>query len=427
MASNSGFKMKIFLSAALIFTFKAFAQDHGALLADFKTMASKSGLSPLSQQSYCYSDVNGIHGYQVDKLQRIASVTKLFTTFFATETLDLNKQFETKVFISGESLHISGSRDPYFEEEKILLLMKGLNDLGHKSFKKVTFDSQFKFYDLALESHANITPKQTKERLAVYLSPKNNEYIKLKWAMINKFAQEENINLDPSQIPQVEALSIELSEINPLEELSPTLYIHRSKPLHSIIKSMNVMSKNLVAQNIFLEASKVKKFETLMAENGIDMKTYQILNGSGLPLKSANSRRDNLATCRTVIKVVELLNKTIETQKFLLSDLVAVNGGKDLGSFRERFKLQPETHEAVLSKTGTVANTSTLAGVLMMENHLPFAILNSTAKPSLGRTFQDNFVARMFHHLGIPVPISYTKLSIFPWDGEDFLSTMEEN
>ncbi len=417
--------MKLFLSAALFITFQAWAQDHGALLADFKAIASKSGLTPIGQQSYCYSDANGIHGYQVDKLQRIASVTKLFTTFFAAETLDLNKQFETKLFISGDSLHISGSRDPYFEEEKILLLMKALNDLGYKSFKKVTFDSHFKFYDLALESHANITPLMTKERLAIFFSNKNSVYIKSKWAMINKFAQEENIDLDPSLIPNIEAVSVQLSELNPLENLSPILYIHRSKPLHSILKSMNVMSKNLVAQNIFLEASSVKKFEKLMAENGIDLKTYQILNGSGLPVKSANSRRDNLATCRTVIKVVELLNKSIETHNFLLSDIVAVNGGKDLGSFRERFKLQPETHEAVLSKTGTVANTSTLAGILVMENQLPFAILNATSRPSLGRTFQDNFVARMFHHLGAPLPISYTKLSIFPWDGEEFLNFVE--
>jgi D-alanyl-D-alanine carboxypeptidase len=303
--------------------------------------------------------------------------------------------------------------------------MKSLNDLGYKSFKKVTFDSHFKFYDLALESHANITPLMTKERLAIFFSNKNSAYIKSKWAMINKFAQEENIDLDPSIIPTIEAVSVQLSEANPLGNLSPSLYIHRSRPLHSILKSMNVMSKNLVAQNIFLEASSVKKFEKLMAENGIDLKTYQILNGSGLPVKSANFRRDNLATCRTVIKVVELLNKSIETKNFFLSDIVAVNGGKDLGSFRERFKLQPETHEAVLSKTGTVANTSTLAGVLMMENQLPFAILNSTSRPSLGRTFQDNFVARMFHHLGAPVPISYTKLSIFPWDGEEFLNFVE--
>lgn len=417
--------MKLFLSVTLLITFNALAQDHGALLTDFKTMASKSGLSPLAQQTYCYSDATGIHGFQVDKLQRIASVTKLFTTFFALETLDLNKQFETKLFISGESLHISGSRDPYFEEEKMLLMIKALNDLGYKSFKKVTFDSKFKFYDLALESHANITPAQTKERLKVFFSSKYTDYIKSKWAMINKFAKEEDIDLDASTIPKIEALSIQLSEVNPLENLSPISFIHKSKPLHSILKSMNVMSKNFVAQNIFLEASSVKKFETLMEENGIELKTYQILNGSGLPVKSANTRRDNLASCRTVIKVVELLNKSIESQNFMLSDIVAVNGGKDLGSFRERFKLQPETHEAVLSKTGTVVNTSTLAGVLMMENQIPFAILNSTPTPSVGRAFQDSFVSRMFHHLGAPVPISYTKLSIFPWDGGEFLTLIE--
>ncbi len=177
------------------------------------------------------------------------------------------------------------------------------------------------------------------------------------------------------------------------------------------------MSKNFVAQNVFLEAGRVKKFETLMTEKGIDKKSYLIKNGSGLPIKTANTRTDNLASCRMVIKIVELLSKSLKKHNLQLSDVVAVNGGKDLGSFRERFLNYPETHEAVLSKTGTLMHSSTLAGVLMIGQEVPFAVLNHTTKVTNAKKFQDSFVARLFHHLGESTPMDYTKISIFPWDG----------
>ena len=104
-----------------------------------------------------------------------------------------------------------------------------------------------------------------------------------------------------------------------------------------------------------------------------------------------------------------------------MSDIVGINGGKDLGTFRERFLDYPETHEAVVSKTGTLMHTSSLAGMLMTDTDIPFAILNHTKSVSSAKKFQDSFVARMFHHLGEPTPLDYTKISIFPWDGSEFL------
>ena len=416
--------MKRFFFLAALLSFSAFAQDPEALVSDFKTMLTKRAISPISEQSFCYQDGSLVRGYQVEKLQKIASVTKLLSTFFASETLDLNKTFKTKLYISGDRLHIAGSRDPYFEEEKILLLISALNSLGYKSFKSVTFDSNFKFYDIALTSHLDITTAHTKERLKTYFNIKNVKFIRSKWLATYEFAKEENVDLDKSLTPLLNASTVALSEVNPLASLSPVVYVHESRPFHAIIKSMNVMSKNIVAQNIFNEASRTKKFETLMSENGIGRKTYQIYTGSGLPIKTSTSRVDNLASCRMVIKVVELLTKSIKKHNLNLSDVMAVNGGEDLGSFRERFKEYPETHEAVLSKTGTLMNASTLAGVLLIGEAVPFAILNQTSDVASAKKFQDSFVARMFHQLGEPTPMDYTKISIFPWDGADFLEAL---
>jgi D-alanyl-D-alanine carboxypeptidase len=121
---------------------------------------------------------------------------------------------------------------------------------------------------------------------------------------------------------------------------------------------------------------------------------------------------------------VSLLSDSLAIQKLKLSDVMAVNGGKDLGSFRTRFKEYPETHEAVISKTGTLKHTSTLAGVLLTDSVVPFAILNTTTAPATARKLQDKFVSKMFDQLGTPAPEAYSKLSIFPWDGTDFLTTV---
>jgi D-alanyl-D-alanine carboxypeptidase/D-alanyl-D-alanine-endopeptidase (penicillin-binding protein 4) len=409
--------MKRLLVLFSVFSFSAFAQAPAALVTDFKTMLPKYGISPVAEQTFCYNQTGTVEGYQVDKLQRIASVTKLLSTFAASETLDLNKQFETKLYISGDKLHIAGSRDPYFEEEKILLLMMALNDLGYKSFSSVTFDKDFLFTDVALQSHQDITPAHTRLRLATYFNAKNVKLIRSKWLIAHEFAKEENVDFDKTITPSINAKTVSLSAVNPLVGLAPTVYTHKSKPLHSILKSMNVMSKNLVAQNVFLEAGRVKNFETLMSEIGIERKSFQIYNGSGLPVKTTNTRKDNLASCRTVIKVIGLLSESVKKHGLNLSDVVAVNGGEDLGSFRERFLKFPETHEAVISKTGTLMHSSTLAGVLLIDGQVPFAVLNHTTNVTNAKKFQDSFVSRIFHHLGEPTPMDYSKISIFPWDG----------
>ncbi len=413
--------MKQLLLLISVFSFSAFAQTSESLVLDFKTMLPKSGISPISEQTFCYNQSGVVEGYQVDKLQRIASVTKLLSTFAASETLDLNKRFETKLYISGEKLHIEGSRDPYFEEEKMMLLMKALNDLGYKSFKTVTFDKNFIFSDVALQSHQDITTSHTRLRLATYLNSKNVKFLRTQWLAAYTFAQEENVVLDKTRTPSINATTVTLSDGNPLINSLPSIYIYKSKPLHAILKSMNVMSKNLVAQNVYLEAGRVKKFETLMTEKGIDSKSYRIYNGSGLPIKTPNSRTDNLASCRTVIKIIALLSESVKKHNLILSDIVAVNGGEDLGSFRDRFKDYPETHEAVISKTGTLMHSSTLAGVLLINGKVPFAILNHTTSTSNAKKFQDSFVSRFFYHLGEATPMDYSKISIFPWDGTSAL------
>lgn len=397
-------------------------QASPGLTAEFQTLVSQSKLGPAKDQAYCYAKDGVTLGYQKDKLQRIASLTKLFSTLLVSETTDLHKTFTTKIYIGKESLHIEGGKDPYFEEDKLLLLMQTLNDLGYKSFRRITFNRDFHFYDIAMGEYLKVTPEISRTRLDVYLSGKYPSTVKSKWQSIRKFAEEEGVSLEAAS-PSISATTISISDVNPLLSENPAVYVHTSKPLHRLLKTMNVQSKNYVSENMYLMGSAIKKLNVLMGEKGILPATYKISNGSGLPIINNKTRIDNQATCSTVLKVISLLEESLKKQRLQLSDVVAVNGGKDLGSFRERFEKYPETHEAVISKTGTLKHTSSLAGVLLSNGSIPFAILNHTTSASRARSFQDKFVARMFDNLGVPNPMDYTKISIFPWDNSDFLIT----
>lgn len=414
--------MKFLIIISLLISWEVRAQSD-ALTSDFRNYVIQSKLGSIKEQSYCYQKDNLIHGYQPSKLQRIASVTKLFSTLLISETTDLHKTYETRFHIGKDAIHIEGGKDPYFEEDKLLILFHSLNTLGITKLKQVSFNRNFLFNDLALGSYEHITPEKSRTRLEAYLNPKNVSFRKSRWASVRKFAAEEGIML-PEEVPSVTASSLLISEVNPLKNENTQLFVHTSRPLHYLLKAMNVQSKNYVAENIYREGTSTKTLKSLFKELGIPDNSYRIYNGSGLPMIGNDSRLDNLATCETVLKAISLLSKSLTKHNLKMSDVVAVNGGKDLGSFRNRFEEFPETHEAVVSKTGTLKHTSSLAGVLFVGSEMPFAILNHSTSSGASRLFQDRFVARMFDYLGSPAPLIYDKISIFPWDGTDFLRLM---
>jgi D-alanyl-D-alanine carboxypeptidase len=403
-----------------IFASFSLQADVSAINADFRSYVLNSGIGSLNDQAFCYLQNGKIEGVRTQKLQRIASLTKLLTTLLASETTDLHRRYRTRFFITKNALHIEGGGDPYFEKEKFLLLLKALNQLGHNSFESVTFSKEFLFYDLSLEEYEQITPFKTKARLGAYLLGENRKFLSAQWKKIRKFAEEEGVVLD-IQPPALEVKKISFSDVNPLKSQNTLIMDHTSKPLHSILKAMNVQSKNLVAENIFSEVSQIKKLEKLLEEIGISSSEYKIRNGSGLPIISRSRRSDNLATCESVLRVILTLSKSINKHKLKLSDVVAINGGIDKGSFRSRFENYPDLNESVIAKTGTLMNASTLGGILLGPTNIPFAILNHTDKIYSARSFQDKFVSRMFDYLGPPEPESYDKISIFPWDDQDFL------
>ncbi len=406
---------KIIYLLSLVMSLKALALSPNAITSSFKSLNSRYAIGPLNQQSFCYIQDESVEGYRTSSLQKIASVTKLLTTYFASETLDLNKIYKTKIYLAKDSIHIEGGGDPYFDAEKLLLLFESLNKLGYKVFKKVTFDKNFIFYKID-DRQVDVTIEKTRARLSEYLGVNNLKILNYKWKEFQILAFREGLRLS-YKVPRILSTNVQYEAENPLLNESYSMYVHESKPLYKVLKLMNLESNNLIAQNVFSEASLIKSFTDIMLDKGIEEESFKIYSGSGLPVMTNPGRLDNLATCQMILKVISLLPESLRRHDLELSDVMAVVG-KDSGTLAGRFSFTPEASRAVLAKTGTLRDTSTLAGVILAGDLVPFVILNHTTLTDNARKLQDIMVSKIIQDYDGTSPIDYSKSNISIWDGE---------
>ncbi len=400
---------------SLVMSLKALALSPNAITSSFKSLNSKYAIGPLNQQSFCYIQNQSVEGYRTSSLQKIASVTKLLTTYFASETLDLSKTYKTKIYLTKDSMHIEGGGDPYFDAEKLLLLFESLNKLGYKVFKKVTFDKNLIFYKID-DRQVDVTIEKTRTRLSEYLGVNNLKILNYKWKEFQILALREGVRLS-YKVPRILSTNVQYEAENPLLNESYSMYVHESKPLYKILKVMNLESNNLIAQNVYSEASLVKSFPDLMLDKGVEEESFKIYSGSGLPVMTSPGRLDNLATCQMILRVISFLPESLRRHDLELSDVMAV-AGKDSGTLAGRFSFTPEASGAVLAKTGTLRDTSSLAGVILARDLVPFVILNNTTQTDNARKLQDIMVSKIIQDYDGTTPIDYTKMNHSIWEGE---------
>jgi D-alanyl-D-alanine carboxypeptidase len=375
-----------------IFCQTGFAQD---LNSDFYALLKKNGLTVPANHIYCIKSEGITTGVHLDRAQEIASVSKLFTSLFALQVMDANKTYKTHIYLTSDSLHIEGSGDPYFEEEKIFYLIDALNRLGYTKFKKITFNPNFKAHDSNAQVAFKITSTVVASSLLKYFNTaRYTSAVRERLKATRAFAKQENLDNQLQTYLNMSVTKVEASSINPLIDQNPAHYVHESKPLYKILKTLNVLSKNSVSQAVFDDASKMKDFKTVLNELKISTTGLEFYNGSGLPTMVGEKRYDNKASCNTVISVLEKLKLKIEASKLKLEDVIQV--GTDIGTLRSRFLDNLLAKESIIAKTGTLATTSSLAGFLSSDSLIPFVILNKTSSISSDKKFQEAFIKLLF-------------------------------
>src|SRR5690606_15033070 len=96
-------------------------------------------------------------------------------------------------------------------------MLKALNDKGYNKFKTITFDSKFKFSDLALGKYQVLSTSHMRDKIALYFNPQVNQtYLRNKWKTVAKFAEEEGVEFEPGMNLKMSVHSVAFSDKNPL-------------------------------------------------------------------------------------------------------------------------------------------------------------------------------------------------------------------
>src|SRR5690606_39117784 len=82
------------------------------------------------KQSYCFEENGQVRGTNIHSRVKPASVTKLYTSLWALDTLGKDFRFLTKFILSGKDLYIEGGEDPFFVTENLFAIIAILNENG---------------------------------------------------------------------------------------------------------------------------------------------------------------------------------------------------------------------------------------------------------------------------------------------------------
>lgn len=404
-------------AAALLLTFctHSFASDKTD--AKWSELLKKYKFDP-STQSYCYTNERGeLEGKNVDLRIRLASVSKLVTSLWAVDQLGPDYRFETKLYIKNGHLHIKGSYDPFFGNEKAYYLLSQLNNLGYNSFDKITFDKNLIIFPNAqfhTNEHPIIGPKSVASNLSIYFNTSKwstiykEEYKRIA-SLTKRLPEEVRINQDVD----FSVKEIVYTDINPLENDAEARVLTLSSPaLKDYLKETNVKSNNYSSQTLFKFLGGEKKLQEYLATNHkLNDDKIHLYTGSGLPAVINGVRKDNYATCEVMTELVNALKESSEKQDSSLSDIMAVPGA-DQGTFRRRLN-GDETKNSFMAKTGTLMHTSTLSGALSTKSGLSFfGVFNQTSDIVSAKTVQDAMVHTLIADLG--------GVSRFPYNPETF-------
>lgn len=415
---------KISTIALLASSFSGTAMASSSTDAQFNKLVAKYGVSPRDQQAYCYTDAKGtFQGVNVDKKMRIASVSKLITSLWATEKLGADHTYDTKFYIKGDHMHIAGAFDPFMSNEKMIYIISSLNKLGITHLSKITFDNKIRIYPNAQfhsESWPEFTPEYNKQKLQLYFNTNN-------WTPTLQADYKKYSSIAPAgryvENPTFSVESIEHSEVNPLGNvLGPVvpadlrMLTLKSPKLYKYLKEINVKSNNYAAQTVFEGLGGIATFKAY-AKNAFsfDEEQIEMFTGSGLPDYTTGPRRDNLATCRAVGTMVESLKEELERQNREIEDVIAVPGS-DEGTFKNRLNSE-DLKNTFVAKTGTLTHVSTLAGALnTKKGYSFFGVFNASENIYGSKALQNDMVRILFDEMGGTKNFNYRVEGFLPYD-----------
>lgn len=290
-----------------------------------------------------------VRGKNIHEKMRIASLTKVFISFWALKKWGKDFQYKTQFFLSKDkTLYIKGAKDPYFLEHGLFYLMAELNKMGVKKLKRVVFDSSFYF-------HFQRDGKKILEKLRVYFNSSrwgekvrgNPQSIGGQYKKIRSLVAERLGDRWPKKI-QIEVKDISRGEAK--LENQQLSWILPSAKLPYYLKILNAYSNNMTSDEITEQLGGIGAFNSFLKSN---LKlSLSFHTGSGLNKGEGRNRLDNEATCFEVLQLVKKLRELLRDEGMTPLDIFPM-AQEDVGTLADRFKDWAYTQSFVF-KTGTL-------------------------------------------------------------------------
>jgi serine-type D-Ala-D-Ala carboxypeptidase/endopeptidase (penicillin-binding protein 4) len=347
------------------------------LVASYLKTLGQQGIVGSNQGLWLQTDEALLVDRQGGQVQTPASLTKVATTLAALKTWGPAHQFKTVLWTTGSvrdgvltgDLHVQGNGDPLFVTDEAIALTTQLNTLGiRKVTGQLIVSGSFTFnFDSNLQTAG--------------------EQLKATWG-----------SGSPKSRVVVEGAVV--SQATPKQLEGESLVSHASLPLADILKMMNVYSNNRIAEALTEQLGGAEILQKIALETGrIAPQEVVLKNGSGLG-------QDNKLSPRAVVGLFQAVQAELVQHQRSLGDVFPVMG-QDGGTVKER-----KMPAATIIKTGTLWNTSGLAGVLQTQRYGPvwFAVMNNGNDFTDGfRREQDGFLKRLAQHWGGEVALVQPK------------------
>jgi len=331
----------LFCSALLLLTFlnpaSSSAVEPNSVASVFSRYIENKYLANPSVVVIDQFDGAVVYEKAANSLRKPASIQKIFTGAAAVMHLPMDQAFSTSLWTGTEpnSLVIQGSYDPWMSADSKLAIKMGRTSLP-----------RFEYNSLKALKDANYGTIKSFTLYYSSLFTSDTEHIK-------KFFRKNGITANMKRVSMESALN--LSDTRILGSESPVL---EEILAYALTWSENTLSERIAriasvaAGNTFDQAGVAETFSSVLQELGIEASNMIVKDASGLS-------KENRVTAN---QVGQLLVKIKSDDRFVpLINGLPVSGIS--GTLRNRFtETAPDAVGLIKAKTGTLSNTTNLAG-----------------------------------------------------------------
>ncbi|MBY0554524.1 D-alanyl-D-alanine carboxypeptidase [bacterium] len=342
------------------------------ILISFNYSQAKTQLNTQCQKNESNGNVSGVNS---NELFTIASVSKVFTTHWAVAKLSPKYRFQNKIHITPISkniydVHIEGDKFPYFDRIMFQFLAGELNKLGVKQINFLTYDENFEYASI-VRTNKKLAHQYNDQDEKEIMQEMRKDVTTINANMVTLSARA--LALEKMIIPKSVSLTVGdihfLAKKNFQPAGNTTSYLFESSELFRTLKEMNRNSHNFAADKIYEKLSEVENYrDFLMTRIKVTPAEISFFNGSGYPIENSEGKFYNKASCQAVVEMMHDLRKTLTMMQFNFQDVMAVAGKdaeSDGASTVSQIYGNQLTSGALIAKTGTVADTITLAGLII--------------------------------------------------------------